>query len=267
MNLFKKKPKFEFPETPAIKGVIGQKPDGTDVMLQMGGASNYPHTLIVGGTQTDRNNLLRNYVQSVRTNTNSKKLNIIVISKNLSTLEETGLLYQPFTTRDNSDKLLITLENLEKLRAERMQTFSTLSDFEQKALYKKYHGLMHVGVSLTMYNHVVSPDKRLPEILIIIDDLNDMIENNDDASYMLERLVKIGRDAGIRVLATSSHVELANQLYRMITVNMLNQLIFKLNNKDEIDCLDINDEQRLKLSNLEQGAFLYNGQILKGVSE
>lgn len=58
MNLFRKRPKFEL-DVPAIKGIIGQKSDGTNVTLQMGGMSNYPHGLIIGGTQTDRNKTLK----------------------------------------------------------------------------------------------------------------------------------------------------------------------------------------------------------------
>lgn len=197
--------------------------------------------------------------------TSSNDLNIIFIAKNLSSLKETGLFRQLkiFITRDEPNRLLTVLRRFEKLRDERVRLFSALSSSQQKALFKHYGAVMHAGISLTMYNQVVSLDERLPEVLIVIDDLNDMLKNNDESNYILERLVKLGRNAGIRVLATSSCVEVDNDVYRIIVVNMGSRIIFKLSSEREADILHVSNENYSKLKNATNGSFLYNGQMLR----
>ena len=167
------------------------------VTLRLGDEKTQSHNaLITGAAGKGKSNLLEVIIHSICARYSPREIELYLLDF------KDGLTFKPYSDNNDASSLpharvlglesepdigLATLEHIESIRRERAKTFKDAGDCKDIAQYRSKY-----------------PDRRMPRILVIIDEYQKLFENPDRiglaAAGVLENLVRQGRACGIHVI-------------------------------------------------------------------
>ncbi len=212
-----------------------------------------PHAVIIGGTGSGKSNLLHTLILSACYRYGPDELNLYIvdfkggvefefyenISNRIPHIKLTGL------TSDIEDGVSI-IENLKNELRRRE------NEFRQNKVED-------------IVNYCSRLNKKLPRILVIIDEIQELFERNEKLSKkaidLLSELFKKGRAFGINILWASQNIPSVSGLKDKVLSQIGNHISLKLNNPDDAMAINISPKAVKALNRPEKGLGLINDMI------
>lgn len=212
-----------------------------------------PHAVIIGGTGSGKSNLLHTLILSACYRYGPDELNLYIVdfkggvefefyenvSNRIPHVKLTGL------TSDIEDGVSI-IENLK----------NELKKREDEFRQNKVEDIV---------NYCSKLNKKLPRILVIIDEIQELFERNEKLSKkaidLLSELFKKGRAFGINILWASQNIPSVSGLKDKVLSQIGNHISLKLNNPDDAMSINISPKAVKALNRPEKGLGLINDMI------
>lgn len=203
--------------TPLISGIVKTEKDEY-VHFELS-SSTAPHGVIIGQHNELSSTRLCQYLKPIIT---SKQREIIVkvITKNTNSFPYVLSSKNVIDIADNKQVSNCLDELINQMR-ERLQFINQKKqELNQRIINKRTTRY----ITFDEFNYLVDETDKLPQVLIVIDDLNEFVKIRPEACSKIEYLLKLSRDAGYHILATTSSVEVDNFKYMVCFTNMVNQI-------------------------------------------
>lgn len=197
------------------------------------------HSLFVGGVfGSGKTSCLNSAIMSIlyKTTPNEVKL-IMVDTKGMDFLRYNGIPHLLIPVVTDSRKALDTLSWCIKEMDRRHMVFASVN-----------------VKNINEYNNAGGMDEKIPQILIVIDDLSDlMAQYKSETEELLAKILRFSKNAGIHIIV-SCRSQSAEIVTGMIKANMPNRILFKVFSKsDSITVIDQGGAEEL----FENGDMLF----------
>lgn len=229
---------------------VGETLDGrNEVKFSLGARSDCNSAFMVGISGSGKTTLLNNLIVGIAEQYTSEDIRLYLMDY------KDGVEFQVFSEHPNCEKIFLDNRDLDS--ASRM-----LNDF-RGAIGERGRLFREAGVKdIDGYNDVNEKDgergKRLPRLLLIVDEVQCLLTDNSSGRYfneLLKDVVRRGRAFGVHIILSTQTLINAN-VDRDLMSQIALRVAFKLNN--DTDCEKIFSYSNTAPRYLDKFEFIYN---------
>jgi len=202
-----------------LKIPIGIDEEGKDVILDISENVDGPHGIIAGTTGSGKSELIQTIVLSMAINYSPNKINFILVDF------KGGLLANNLRNLPHVKKVITNLD--EKIEVE--------LEYLREELKRRQMVLLQNGEDSIINYNKRFPEKRIPLLMLIIDEFAEMKVNFPEYMADIMSIVRIGRALGFHLLLSTQRP--AGVIDDQIYANSKYKFCLRVNN--EFDSLDI----------------------------
>lgn len=219
------------------------------------GAGTSQHVLIAGKTGSGKSSLLHTLISSAALNYSPEELRLVLLDfkkgVEFQVYAELGLSHTDIIGIESRREFgLSTLEYLDRVLSARGEAFRGWGVQDLPSLKKKH------------------PDIRLPRILIVIDEFQEMFVEDDklsqQASMLMDRIVRQGRSFGMHLILASQTLGGAYSLPRTTLSQMAVRIALQCDSSDAMLILSEDNTAAERLRHSGQGIYNEIGGRIEG---